>query len=87
MPEDGLAIVAFEMLIEADAGTGLGQNGDERGLAHFKRVAAQVVAVQLDQVKGVHENRRVVAPVADAIELSDAAVVAGERLAVDDAGA
>jgi hypothetical protein len=30
----------------------------ERGLAHLKRVAAKVVAVQLDQVEGVREDMR-----------------------------
>ena len=78
---------SFQMLVEANAGSSLGQRRRERGLAHLQRVAAQVVAVQLDQVEGVEEHGAVVAAVADAIELGDAALVAGDRLAVDDAGA
>ena len=46
MTEDDLAIVAFHMLVKAEAGTGLGQNGDERGIAHLQRVAPQVDAVE-----------------------------------------
>jgi hypothetical protein len=53
----------------------------------FKRIAAQVIAVQLDQVEGVQEHARIVAGVADAIEGCNAGVVAGDRLPVDDAGA
>ena len=52
MGEDGRAI-ALDMLIEPDAGAGLGHDRCERGLADLKRVAPQVVAVQLDQVEGV----------------------------------
>jgi hypothetical protein len=52
------------MLIEADAGTGLGQDRCERGFADLKRVSAQIVAVQLDEVEGVQEHAGVVVPVA-----------------------
>jgi hypothetical protein len=38
----------------------------ERGLADFERVASQIVAVELDQVKGVSRQR--VAAVAEAIK-------------------
>jgi len=50
--EDGRA-VAFDMLVEPDAGTGLGQDRCERGLADLKRITPQVVAIQLDEVEGV----------------------------------
>jgi hypothetical protein len=50
MGEDAGA-VAFDMLVEPDAGSGLGQDRCERGLADLKRITPQVVAVQLDQVK------------------------------------
>jgi hypothetical protein len=45
MGEDGRT-VALDMLVEPDAGAGLGQDGCERGLADLERVTAQVVAVQ-----------------------------------------
>ena len=50
MGEDGRA-VAFQMLIEPDAGLSLGHDRCKRGLADLKRIAPQVVAVQFDQVK------------------------------------
>ena len=47
MTEDGLAIVAFHMLVEPDAGPALGQNAGKRSLADVEQVAAQIIAVQL----------------------------------------
>jgi hypothetical protein len=67
MGEDGRA-VAFDMLIEPDAGTGIGHDRCERGLADLKRIAPQVVAVQFDEVEGVEEFLVVSALVPDDIE-------------------
>ena len=53
--EDGRAI-ALDMLVEPDARAGLGHDRCERGLADVKRVAPQVVAVQLDQVEGIEKD-------------------------------
>ena len=47
----------------------------------------QVVAVQFDQIEGVQKDAFVMAAVADAIERSDAVVITGNRLPIDDAGA
>jgi len=44
MGEDGRA-VAFDMLIEPDAGAGLGQDRCERDLADLKRITPTIVAV------------------------------------------
>jgi hypothetical protein len=52
MGENGRA-VALDMLIEPDAGAG--HDRRERGLADLKRITAQVVAVQFDQIEGVEE--------------------------------
>ena len=52
MGEDGRA-VAFNMLVEPDAGTRLGHDGCERSLADFKRITAQIIVIQFDQVEGV----------------------------------
>ena len=38
-----------QMTAEPDAGAGLGHDGCERGLVDLKRVAPQVVAVQLNE--------------------------------------
>jgi hypothetical protein len=86
MGKDGGA-VSLDMLVEPEAGAGLGHDRCECGLADLERIAAQVVAVQLDQVEGVQEDARIVASVADAIEGCEAVVVAGHRLPIDDAGA
>jgi hypothetical protein len=59
--------VGLDVLIEPQARTSLGQDGLERGLADLKRIAPQVVAVQLDEVEGIEEY----AP--------DSSLVTGER--------
>src|SRR5262249_17780644 len=58
MGEDGRA-VPFDVLVEPDAGTGLSQ--DRRALAELKRIAPQVVAIELDQVERPHEHVRITA--------------------------
>jgi hypothetical protein len=86
MAEHHFAVLMLKVLIQPQARTGLGQDGGERGLPHLKRVAAEVVAVQFDQVEGVQEDAGVIAPVADAVEAWHLVIVAAYRLAVDDAG-
>jgi hypothetical protein len=86
MAENSL-IIALDMLIEPNARTGLGHDRCECGLADRKRIAPQVVAVQFDQVEGVQERAVIMAAVANEIERGNAVVIAGDRLAVDDAGA
>jgi hypothetical protein len=75
------------VLVEPDAGAGLGHDRCERGLADLKRITPQVVAVQLDQVECVEKHAVISAVVTDEIERGHAVVVAGDSLAVDDAGA
>ena len=86
MGEDGRA-VALDMLVEPDAGAGLGHDRRERGLADLKLIAPQVVAVQLDEVEGVKEYALLSALVTDEIERGNAVVIAGDSFAVDNAGA
>ena len=45
----------LDALIEPDAGASLGHDRCERSLADRKRIAPQVVAVQLDEVESVEE--------------------------------
>src|SRR5262249_62011217 len=73
--------------LKPDAQAGLGHDKSERSLADMKRIAPQVVAVQFDQVEGVVEYALVGALVTDEIERSNAVVIAGDRFAIDDAGA
>src|SRR5262249_21725164 len=86
MGEDGRA-VALDMLVEPDAGAGLGDDRCERGLADLKRIAPQVVAVQFDEVEGVEEYALVSALVTDEIERGNAVVIASDSFAIDDARA
>ena len=80
MGEDGRA-VALDMLVEPDAGLGLGHDRCERGLADLKGIAPQVVPVQLDEVEGIKKDAPVSALVPDEIKRSNAVVIAGDRLA------
>ena len=59
MSEDGRA-VALHVLVEAQDKASFGQHTSKRGLADLKRVAPQVVAVQLDQVEGAEDFHRAV---------------------------
>jgi len=82
------AVLLIEVLVEAQPpGAARAEQAGECRLAHSQRVAPQVVAVQLDQVKGIEEHARVVVPVADALEARDAVLAARDCLAVDDARA
>jgi hypothetical protein len=84
MGEDRRA-VAFNMLVESDAGAGLGQDRCERGLADLERVTPQVIAVQLDQVEGVQEHVPVMLAVADTLERCEPVVIARDGFPIDDA--
>jgi hypothetical protein len=86
VPENEFAVVMLKMLIKPQTGHSLGENRRQRGFADFERIAAQVVAVQFDQIEGVEEHAGVIAPVTDAVEGCHAVVIAGDRFAVDDAG-
>ena len=77
MGEDGRA-VALDMLIEPDAGAGLGHDRRERRLAHLQRITPEVIAVQLDQVEGVQERAVIMAAVANEIERGHAIIIAGD---------
>jgi len=84
--EDGRA-VAFDMLVEPDAGAGLSHDGCERGLADLERVTAQIIAIQFDQVEGVQEHVPVMLAVADTLERCEPVVIARDGFPIDDAGA
>src|SRR5262249_37459387 len=77
MGEDGRAI-ALDMLIEPDAGAGLGHDRRERCRADLKRIEPQVVAVQFNEFEGVQEYALVSALVTDETERGNA-IVTGTR--------
>jgi hypothetical protein len=56
------------------------------GLAHGKRIAPQIVAIELDQIEAPHENIRIMPAVPDAIEGGDTIIPARDRFPVDNAG-
>jgi hypothetical protein len=68
-------------------GSALASTDASVALADFERIAPKVVAVQFDQVEGIEECLAVMPSVADAVEGRDAAVVASDSFAIDDAGA
>jgi hypothetical protein len=68
MGEDGRG-VALDVLVEPDAGLGLGHDRCERGLADLKRITPQVVPAQFDQVEGVEEDAFGVGAMADTAQL------------------
>ena len=47
------------------SGGGLGQDRRECSLAHPKRIAAQIVPVQLDQVEGIEEHAGIIPAISD----------------------
>ena len=65
--EDGWT-VALDMLVEPDAGAGLGDGRCERGFADLKRIAPQIVAVQSMRSKAWRKITVVGAVVSDEIE-------------------
>jgi hypothetical protein len=87
MLEDERAIVVVEMLVQPQPRRSSRNQAGQRGLAYGKRIAAKIIAVQLDEIEGPEENAIAIAPVAHALEACDAILAAGDSLAVDDAGA
>jgi D-serine deaminase-like pyridoxal phosphate-dependent protein len=71
--------VAFDMLVEPNAGPGFGHDRCERRLADLERIAAEIVAVQLNKVEGIQEHNGVVSAVTDAIEIRHSSIVAGAK--------
>ena len=64
----------------------LPQDAGQRRLAHLDRLPPKVRAVQLQQVKGAKEGRRLVPAMAKHLEGSHALLIAAHNLAVDQTG-
>jgi hypothetical protein len=77
----------IEMLVEPQTRRGARDQAGQRGLAHDKRIAAKIIAVQLDQVEGPHEDVIAMPPIAHSLKARDAVIAAGDSFAIDDAGA
>ena len=76
----------FQVLVQPQARSALAQDARQRRLADLDRLAAQVGAVQLQQVEGVEEGVGLVAAAAQDVEPRQPALVAAHHLAVDQAG-
>ena len=75
------------MLIQSQARYRSRENAGERCFTHNERIAAQIIAVEFDQVEGVKESAIIVVLVTDAVERRYPVFVAGDRpLSIDDAG-
>ncbi len=79
--ENDLA-VTVEMFVVTNARLGFSQKALQRGLAYFQRLTAQVVAVQLQQIERVQENRIIVSLRMQLLEIRHAVGAARHRLAV-----
>jgi hypothetical protein len=77
----------FKVLVELHTVPCVRKQPPKCRLAPFERLASQVVAIQFDQVEGIHKRAAAVPPLADQLEHRDAVVTAGDCFTVDDAGA
>src|ERR1700724_2576748 len=83
---EDIRAVCLQVLIQSQAQRRSREQAAECCLAHDERIAAQIIAVEFDQVKGVEENAIIVVPVTDAVERRYPILAARDRLSVDDAG-
>ena len=75
-----------QVLVEPHARSALAQDARQRRLARLNRLAAQVGAVQLQQVEGIEEGVHLVPAAAQDVEPGEPALVAAHHLPVDQAG-
>ena len=85
MPEDILG-VALDVLVVANAGSGIGQDRLQGRFSDFQGVAPQVIDTEAEEVKGVEEDDLVVVPVPDEVKVRPAVRATGHCLAIDYAG-
>ena len=83
---EDIRAVCLQVLIQSQAQRRSREKAAECCLAHDERIAAQIIAVEFDQVEGVEENTIIVVPVTDAVERRYSILAARDRLSVDDAG-
>ena len=85
MPEYALAIVR-EVLVQTQSRTAPTQQARERRLARLQRLGPQVLAVQFEEVEGVEEDMLAGRLAPQPLEHREPIVIAGDRLAIDQAG-
>src|SRR5271156_2829385 len=79
--------VGGKVLVEGDSSMAAAQQPLERGLAQLKRRAPQILAVELQQIKGAERDGVIVLPIADEIEHRKAVRVDRNRFTVQHARA
>jgi hypothetical protein len=84
--ENERPVLVVKMLVKADTRCRTRHYPFKRGLAHGKRIAPQIIAVQLDQIERPHEHVAIVAAVSDAVEQRDTIGTACNSFPVDNAG-
>ena len=80
--EDKRAVLLVHVLVETQPRRCAREQAGERGLSYREQFLPQVIASELDQIKGIEEHGRVVPPIADAVETRDPVLAACHRLAV-----
>ena len=85
--EHGEPGVVRQVLVQPYAGPAFPQNAGERGFAALNWLAAQILAVEFEEIEGEEEGVRLVATAAQDVEPGQPALVAADDLAVDQAGA
>jgi len=86
MVKDERIIFLVQVLIKPDARRGSREHTFQRRLAHRKRIAPQIVPVELDQIEGPHEHVCIMPPVSDTIEAGYAIAPARHSFPVNNAG-
>jgi hypothetical protein len=59
------------------------QEAGQRRLAHLERLSSEILAVELEEIEGVHEDETARWLLAETLEHGQAVVVASYRFAVD----
>jgi hypothetical protein len=84
--EDNGPFGVVKVLVQAHTWSTLAQDAGKRRLANLERLLAQVLAVQLQEVKGVQEGLGFVPAMAEQVEGSHAVLIAAHHLTIDQAG-
>jgi hypothetical protein len=84
--ENERPVFLVQVLVEVDAQRRSCQQPEKRCLAHSERVAPQIIAVKLDQIKRPREHAFVTVPSPDQFKTGDPVATARDRLPVNDAG-
>ena len=75
------------VLVERDPGMRTAQLVGQEPLPFLNGLPPHVLAVKFDQIKRAERDRPVMLPPADHVENGETVFIAGDRLAIDDAGA